>query len=670
MAVTGLEITSEQPLAGGQEFGDAGAYRQIDGTAHFAVDPDHGANELITDLKLASRADDGKVAFSADFRILRPEDPGKGSHRMFFDILNRGRGTALRNFNEAPDLAADQPLDPGNGFLMRRGFTVVWCGWQHDAPDMPGVMRLNTPGALDAGGNPISGKLVVTFHPNEPIKQQFLSDRNHRPYPTNNLEDPDAVLTVQEHEDAPEVVIARDKWAFGRIENGTVVPDASYVCMADGFEAGKVYQIIFSTTGAPIVGLGLAATRDLASFLRYGEDRGGNPCAGDLVHAYTFGSSQSGRFLRDLLHLGMNVDEEGRDVFDGLIPHVAGGKKGEFNQRFAQPSSQASRSPNNLFPFSDVAQTDPETGITDGVMTRLTAMERAPKVIYTYTASEYWGGGGGLVHTDLPGERDLEVPENVRVYVFGGAQHPLGTARLRDRDPVNGSRGQQPFNCVDYRPLVRGALVGLDRWVSEGVAAPPSGHPRINNGTAVWPEAVEGTLRGIPGVNFPNPLRRFRRMNFGFKDGVAGVVPAVFGTAYPNLVCSVDEDGNEMAGIRMPIVQVPLATHTGWNLRHAEIGGEGQILSSGGATGGTLTGSTIPFAATKEEREATGDPRRSIEERYESREEYVSLVAGAAEGMVSEGYILEEDLPGISEQAGEHYDELAARVVQPQPADN
>ncbi len=670
MAVTRLEITSEQALAGGQIFGEVGAYRQIDGIAHFAVDPAHPANELVTDLKLAPRNAAGKVEFSADFRILRPEDAAQGSRRLFFDVLNRGRGTALRNFNDAPDLAADQPLDAGNGFLMRQGYTVVWCGWQHDAPDLPGVMRLNAPGALDAAGNPVSGKLVVTFHSNERITQQFLSDRNHRPYPANNLQDPEAVLTVQEHEDAPETVVPREKWAFGRLENGEFTPDASHVCMADGFEAGKVYQVIYSTTGAPIVGLGLAATRDLASFLRYAGGDSGNPCAGELEHAYTFGSSQSGRFLRDLLHLGMNLDEEGRQAFDGLIPHVAGAKHGEFNQRFAQPSSQASRSPNNLFPFSDAAQTDPETGITDGILTRLAERGAVPKVMYTYTSSEYWGGGGALVHTDITGTQDVAIPEDVRVYVFGGAQHPLGTPQLRDKDPVNGSHGQQPFNCVDYRPLLRAAIANLDRWVSDGTPPPASGHPRIADGTAVEPEAVAGTFQALPGVNFPNPLRRFRRLDFGFDGGVANQVPAVFGAAYPNLVCAVDGDGNELAGIRMPMVQAPLATYAGWNLRHADIGGEGQILSSGGATGGTLIGSTIPFPATREAREETGDPRLSIEERYASPEDYVAQVRRAAEAMIAEEYILEEDLPRICRQAAAHYEELAAPVAEPQPADN
>ncbi len=669
MPVVSLDITNQQPFAYGESFGGVGPYIQIDGTAHFSVDPLHPANDLITDLKLAPRDSAGRVAFSADFRILKPEDPLTTNHRIFFDILNRGRGTALRNFNDAPDLPADQPPHPGNGCLMRQGYTVVWCGWQHDAPDAPGVMRLNPPGALDSDGNPISGRLVVTFQPNTPITEQFLSDRMHRPYPAADVNDPEAVLTVQEHEDAPETVIPRDRWSFARTRDGQTVPDSSYVYMADGFDPGRVYQVIYRTTGAPIVGLGLAATRDLASFLRYG-DTAGNPCAGDIEWVYTFGSSQSGRFLRDLLHLGMNHDEDGRTVFDGLIPHVAGAKHGEFNQRFAQPSSQASRSPNNLFPFSDVPQTDPETGVTDGVLARLLETGQVPKVMYTYTSSEYWGGGGSMVHVDVNGKADLEIPENIRVYVFGSSQHPLGTPNLRDFDPANGNQGQQPFNCVDYRPLLRAALNNLDRWVTRGDAPPPSRYPRINNGTAVAPGEVASTFAAIPGVKLPNPLRRFRRMDFGFDHGAATNVPAVFGTPYPNLVSAVDHDGNEVTGIRMPMIQAPLATYTGWNLRHANVGGEGQILSSGGATGGTLVGSSIPFAATRAEREAAGDPRRSIEERYASRDDYLARIHSVAQDMVNQRYILTEDLNRISQQASAHYDELTARVKQPQAADN
>ncbi|MBI3329881.1 MAG: hypothetical protein HYZ81_24630 [Nitrospinae bacterium] len=655
MAVTKLLITSRRPFAQEKAFGHVGPYEQLDGIVAFAVDPNHPANRLITDLKLAPRDPSGLVHCSADWRLLRPVEPRRGNHRLLFDILNRGRGPGLRNLNSAPDVAPTEPLDPGNGFLMRNGYSVAWCGWQHDVPDLPGLMRLRAPEAVTPEG-PLSGKLVVIFQPDAPTSVQYLADRIHRAYPTHDLDDPDAVLTEQDHEDAPERIIPRNQWSFARLENGHAVPDARHVYMASGFRPGKVYQVIYTTTGALVVGCGLLATRDFGSFLKYGSAGKGNPCAGDIEFAYSFGVSQSGRFLRHFLYQGMNLDEQDRTVFDGLIPHVAGGKHGEFNHRFAQPSSQASRSPNNVFPYSDVEQTDPETGRTAGLLSRLAARGKLPKVMHTYTSSEYWGGHGALVHIDVTGKRDLDVPESVRIYHFGGCQHPVGTFPLQEKDARQGVRGQQPFNWTDYRPLLRAALVNLDRWVTSGEPAPPSRHPRLDDGTAVPPERLADTFKAIPGVNVPHPLRRFSRFDFGPQEGIATNVPPVVGGPYPCLVPAVDQDGNEVCGIRLPYQTVPLATLTGWNLRHADIGGAGQILSTGGASGGTLQGSTIPFPATREAREAARDPRRSIAERYASREDYLERGRQATLALIQERYLLPDDLEEIVAQAAQHYD--------------
>ena len=368
--------------------------------------------------------------------------------------------------------------------------------------------------------------------------------------------------------------------------------------------------------------------------------------------------SQSGRFLRHFLYLGLNQDEQNRTVFDGLIPHVAGGKHGEFNHRFAQPSSQASRSPNNMFPYSDVAQTDPQTGHSDGLLSRLLAQGKVPKVMHTYTSSEYWGGHGALVHIDITGSRDLDVPESVRIYHFGGTQHPLGSFPPQDTDARQGVRGQQFFNWIDYRPLLRAALVNLDRWVSHGEIAPPSSYPRLDNGTAVPPERLANTFRNLPGGNFPAPLRRFARLDFGPQAGIATQVPVLVGAPYPCLVPAVDQDGNEVCGIRLPYQTVPLATYTGWNLRHADIGGAGQILATGGASGGTLVGAAIPFPATREARQAAADPRPAITERYASRDDYLERIRQAAHALVQTRYLLAEDVQEIVDQAAQHYDLL------------
>ena len=659
MPVARLEITSQRPFADGQSFGEVGPYTQVDGTAHFAVDPLHPANETIADITLAPRNGQALVEFSADFRILRPEEPDKGNGRLLLDVLNRGKALALRNINSAPDIAPDAPLHPGNGFLMRQGYTLVWCGWQHDVPDAPGLLRIHAPEAME-GGKAVSGRIVVTFQPNAVVESQYLSDRMHRAYPADRLEDWESVMTVQDDEDAREQVIPRKQWWFARLEDGRRIPDPCYVHLEAGFQPGKVYQVIYTTTGAPVVGLGLAATRDIASHLRFeGEAR--------LLHAYVFGVSQSGRFLRSFLYHGLNYDEAGRAVFDGFIPHVAGGKRGEFNQRFAQPSSQATRSVNSLFPFADSPQTDPDTGLTDGLLSRLESQGELPKVMYTYTSSEYWAGHGALVHTDLEGQRDVEPPDAVRVYAFAGTQHALGALPLTDVDPVDGYRGAHTFNCIEYRSLLRAALANLDRWVSDGQAPPPSQFPRIADGTAVPPAGTAPGLETVPGVKLPRPLRKFTRLDFGLDPGVPTVVPAAIGRDFPCLVSQVDADCNEVAGIRLPLVSVPLATHLGWNRRHADIGGEGQALSTGGASGGTLRGSSIPFAARRSEREAAGDPRPSIEERYSSRQGFIGQIEDAARQLVADGYLLEEDVEPLVAQAAEHYEAMAGSLADAQP---
>ena len=655
MPVNKIEIKSTSLFAGGQSFGDIGPYEQLDGVLHFTVDPKNSANQIIADIELAPTNAGGFVEFSSDFRILRPIDSKLGNRRILMDVPNRGKQLAIRNINSGPDQPPDAPLDHGNGFLMRQGYTVVWCAWQHDVPDVPGMMRINVPDAVIDGG-PVSGKIVVTFQLNSPSQVEFLSSRNHRAYKASDINDMTAVLTVQEHEDGPERIIPRDQWAFARLENGIAVPDDSHVYLPAGFEAGKVYQVIYTTTGAPVVGLGKLATRDAATFLRYGSAGEGNPLAGLIDQAYSFGVSQSGRFLRLFLYLGLNYDEDGRVAFDGFMPHVAGGKMGEFNNRFGQPSSQATRSNNSLFPFSDNPQTDPETGLTDGLLTRLNTKGELPKVIYTHTPSEYWAGHASLMHSDLlTGGKDLELPDTVRIYVVAGSQHALPTFPPANNDGEN-YHGDHFYSIIDYRGLLRAALTNLDRWVTTGESPPPSQYPRIVDGTSVLTDGVAKAFGNIPGAKLPDPSRRFTRLDFGPDPRVPTIIPAAVGKVFPHRVSAVDDDANELAGIRMPFVSVPLATYAGWNLRHADIGGAGQVMGTGGASGGTLRGSTIPFAATRTEREVSGDQRLSIEERYDSRDHYLGLVKNAVRKLIGQRYLLEEDSEPVVAMAAEHYD--------------
>ena len=651
MAVTTLEIKTRKPYAQGMVFGGVGPYEQLDGAVHFAVDPRHPRNAGIADLALAPRNTQGLVQASADFRMLQPVAPQQGNRRLLLDIVNRGNPTVLTNFNSAAGRT-----EPGNGFLMRQGYRVVWVGWQDDVPTTPGLIRITVPEAVDTSGQPLAGKIAVTFQPDAQTSVQLLSDRGHRPHPANDLNAPDAVLTMQDHEDAPSQIIPRDQWSFARLEGDRVVPDAHHIHLPAGFRPGKVYQLVYTTVGAPVIGLGLLAVRDTVAFLRDGSAQEGNPCAGHLQYVYSFGRSQSGRFLREFLYVGLNEDEQDRLVFDGMIPLVAGGGRGEFNQRFGQPSNTNKYSAKNLFPFHDTMQKEPETGRTDGLLARLMARGKVPKVFLINTSAEYWGGHAALTHTNLDGKYDLAPSEAVCLYHLTGTQHGPGNLQLTDTGTADDSRGQQRPNSVDYRPLLRAALVNLDRWVSTGETPPPSLHPRLDDGTAVPARHTAAAFQAIPGVQFPTHVRSIVRLDFGpgMAEGLTTLLPPKVGTPYPNLVSAVDEAGNELAGIQLPDVSVPLATYTGWNLRHGDIGGPGQTLG--------LIGSTIPFPATQAEREDADDPRPSIEERYPSKEDYLSKVKQAAEALVQQGYLLAEDLPTVTAQASQRYDLFRGRV--------
>ena len=658
-----FEIKTHSLLSGGKSFGETGAYEQLEGIVHLAVDPEDPRNETITDLKLAPRDAKGLARCSADLLVLKPVDSRRGNHCIFFDVVNRGSYQALRFFNHATPVSNRRaPLDLGDGFLMRCGYTVVWCGWQHDVLSAKGLMSVKLPRASIPEG-PIAGKIMVKMQPDLPGRVQVLS-RHHRqmihpPYPTNDLNSPEATLLVRENEDAPHRLIPRDRWSFAKLVNGRAVPDPGYIYLSSGFVPGKVYQLVYDTSNPTVVGLGLLATRDLVSFLRYGTTEAGNPCATDIRKAYAFGSSQSGRFLRELLHLGLNEDEQGRIVFDGIISHVAGARRGEFNQRFGQPSNAEKESVGSLFPFSDAEQTDAETGRTDGLLSRLVARGKLPKVFHTNTASEYWRGDASLIHTDVKGRQDVDPPDNVRIYLFGGTQHVPGIWPMTNESPFDDLRTQRPFNTVDYSPLLRALLVRLDRWVTSGEPPPTSRFPRIDDSTGVQPAQTAQVFNGIPGINFPGHIRHVERFEFGpeVEAGIVTTLPPTAGKVYPNLVSAVDEDGNEKAGVRLPEITVPLATYTGWNLRHPATGGPEQYVR--------LLGSIIPFPDTKAGRKASGDPRPSIEERYTSKADYLRQVREAAQALAEEGFLLPEDFELILEQLGRRYDVLRNHEAPP-----
>ena len=651
MAVVKLDIAQRTAFAAGETFDPVGPYEFLQGTAHFAVDPLHPRNTAITDLDLATRQADGTVAFSAQFAMLRPVDAGRGNRRMFFDVMNRGRKTVMQRFNDAPDIVDHTlPPQPGNGFLMRRGYTVVWCGWQADVPPTPGLMGLQAPEALGPQGS-LQGRVLCQFQVNEPTAMLLLSDREHAPHPAADIDEAGALLQVCDHPNAPAIEIPRPAWSFVQADDDTA---PNYVHLHAGFEPGRIYQLVYTTRGSRVVGLGFAAVRDIASFLKHVGAADGNPCAGRLDYAYAFGTSQSGRFLRQMLYHGLVEDEAGRLALDGVIPHVAGGMRGEFNLRFGQPSKDVCFIIPELFPFTDTPQSDPLTGRRGALLEKPEARDKVPKVMFTNTSAEYWRGDAALIHTDLEAMRDQPESPSVRRYHFAGTHHTSGLFPLAGWRAADGMRGQLPFNTVDFNPLLRAALVNLDRWASDGVPAPASRHPSLDDGTGVPSDSLASVFANLPGVCFPPKVTRALRLDYGPETAHGRTVrlPASEGEAYPALVSDVDADGNERAGIRLPDITVPLATHTGWNLRHEAVGNPELVI---GITGG-LAGWTLPFAATRADREASGDPRPSIDERYSSRDEYLRRVRAAAQELIAAGYALAEDLPRIVAAASARYD--------------
>ena len=623
--VTGLDIHTRAVVLGGQSFGAAGAYEKITGTIRFAADPAHPLHQRITDIGLAPQNADGRVEFSGDFYLLNPVDARTGNGRLLLDVANRGRKVALGMFNSTPRVPdPTTPEDFGNGFLMRHGYTVAWVGWQPDVPRRDGLMALDVPRARG-----VTGFVRCELRPNTRVETLPLADRYHLPHPTVDLADPEARVTVREHAGAAAVELPRSAWRF---------PDPGHIELKGGFTPGSIYDVVYRSADPPLVGLGFLAVRDTAAWLRWAPAASGNPCAGALARAYLFGVSQSGRLLRHLLFLGLDEDEQGRIVFDAVIPHVAGARRGEFNLRFGQPSLNAQEAVGSLLPFND-----------DGLLDRLRRRGRVPRIFAINTSAEYWRGDASLIHTDAEGRRDVEPPDFVRTYLFAGTQHTPGALPPLPADPNTGDCGQHRFNVVDYAPLLRAALVNLDRWVNEGVAPPASALPHLADGTAVEAESTASFFRGLPNVRFPDRIVRPLRLDFGpnFERGIAAYPPKV-GAPYRTYVSAVDTDGNEVAGIQPPELAAPLATYTGWNPRHPEQGAPGDLMS--------MMGSTLPFPLTREERERTSDPRASIAERYPSRAAYLERVRQATQQVVAARHVLAEDVEAIVERAHRLWD--------------
>jgi len=638
-------------------FGTVGQYEQLDGTAYGEVDPEDPVNRVIQDIELAPRNERGMVEYSTVVSILKPVTMNNSNRAMLLEIVNRGNKLDPGFYN----VGVSGTAPAGDGFLENQGFTLVWAGWQADLTPMAGRVTMSAPIAHyrhgddrhgdDRHGGVIKGVVRSEFilnrgaAPSQPILAD--SSSNTPGYPTASLNNRHDTMTMRVHQTDPKVRIANSDWAYAdcSVVPFPGVPNPQMVCLRNGFDTNHIYELVYTARDPIVMGLGLAALRDVGSFLRHeSRDDAGtpNPLAGEIQWSLLNGISQSGRLLRTFLQLGFNRDEQLRKVFDGMQPHI-GSVRNYINVRFSQPGRLAGTQhtekqyPGPEGPLTYGRSYDPFTQEEGGLLDRCEETRTCPKIVHTMTDTEYWEAAGAFDTVDPSGTQDLDLPRNVRIYQFSSTQHGGYSPALPLAGAVPGIC-QNVSNVNSYTYNIRALLMALLNWVSKDIEPPPSSYSTLAGGTLVPPDKL--AFPAIPGVspqNLWNTRIVYRRGEHYDADDVSGVIsiePPVARHEYPTLLPQVDTDGNDIGGLRSLTLMAPLGTYTGWNVRAAN-------FSQGDAC--DLTGSYIPFAPTKAARLMAHDPRPSLEERYGSLANYMTVAKAAAASLMAQGYLLPND---------------------------
>jgi hypothetical protein len=633
---------TESPTFGGKSFGAVGQYERICGQIVGEVDPNDLVNAVIVDIGLAPKNANGTVTYSTDFQILRPIDRTKGNKRLIYEITNRGRTNVLETLNDSKtgnDTTTSG--DAGNGFLMRQGYIVLESGWDFSAPRNGKLFTATVPVAKNPDGSSITG----------PNTEEFVIDKAATPasqrlnYPAASADKSKASLTVRRnYADTPIPVPASD-WDYVDAKLNAVKLTSGNFGGPGAFGPTALYEFTYMAKDPVVASLGLAAIRDIATYLRNAEtdDKGTpNPLAGDVSFIYTFCSSQPCRTIHDYVQLGFNQPERVAGAvppaFDGILNWKAGGSGLFINYRFSQPVRThrqhiARWTPEYQFPFADQKLTDTVTGKTDYRLRRCEASATCPKTFEANSSNEYWAKASSMAQTDSLGH-DLGGVANVRYYLLSSLPHGAG----------NGPGiCAQPRNTLRPNAALRALLVDLDAWVTAGTAPPADRLPRVADGTLALPLPQEASgFPRIPGVVYNGVHHTGDLWDFGpdvDKGFISVLPPRLVGTPYPVFVPKADADGNDIAGVRLPEVAVPVATYTGWALR------------ADGLDGCDAAGQKIAFAKTKAERLAAGDPRPSLEERYADHAAYVSAVTRAAQALKAERFLLDEDVAAATAAA-------------------
>jgi len=641
---TQIQILTQGIAFGGYSFPGVGQYEFITGVASGEVDPTDPKNAVITDIALAPRNAAGHVTYQHNFYILKPVDLSKGNHKMMYEPPNRG-GKTYQTLNNTPSgtndpAALTDPAVLANSFLWPQGYTTVWSGWENNLGALTG---LTATASFQVVHGP--GGATITGPGYEYIVSPGATYTLAYPAASSAQGAPNAILTHRVHLDDAPTTIPPSGWAYTNPSNTAIK------LTSGSFVANDIYEFSYIAKDPTPNGLGLAAIRDFNSFLRY-DTSAANPLAGDVTRIYTETSSQPARTLNDFTHLGFNQDESNRKVFDGMMQWIGAGDGLNMNYRWSQTkrterNRQEELYLEGLFPFANQTTFDPISGTTDGRFKSCSETNTCPLAMEFYSSNEFWVKAGSLMSTDPTGKFDLPDHPDARVYLLSSKQH--GGAG----NPTSKGLCQQFLNPLDSAQVQRALWQDLDQWSTQGIAPPPSRVPRLDDGTLVPPPdpaITNGLYVGIPGVTYTGLKTTRYRFNYGpdfYQTFIPTINPPVIsgkmednpaiGPIYPSFVPVVDSDGNEVAGIRLPELTVPLATYTGWGLRSGVWANDGCEAS----------GQYIPFKATKAERIAAGDPRPSVEERYPSFAMYRAAVMNAIDNLVKDRFMLCQDTEAV-----------------------
>jgi len=637
--VVSIDVASRETIA---EANVSFSYESILGVVHFTLDPAAPGNKAVVDLAHAPVNAEGLVEYSADFKLLIPSS-NIASDFLYYNVNNRG-GSRV-----PPEVGLEHPL-------AELGYTYLVTGWINEISSGPNRQRLHAP-IITRAGAPIKGDVRYEVTVNAPSFSENIAGSGHLAYTPTREGLATATLSKRDYQDDTREYLSREDFELQVTPQGDSNQPLVELILAEGFEPGVIYELIYEAQDPVLSGAGMTAIRDLVSLMRFGGESAdqltqlGLP---NINHTAAWGISQSGRLLRQFVYQGFNEDLEGRRVFDGVIPVIAGAGYGMFNNRFAMPTRTNGQHsnhlyPNDYFPFTYGESTDPFSGRRDGVLKRAIASGTDPKIMHIQTSNEYWVRGGSLPHTNPEGTEDAELPSSVRFYTLGGSQHGSGSGL-----PRPASSGQLPPNPNRWSPLSDSLLVAMAKWIAEGKEPPASRYPRIADGSLVASHTDRGinpaAWNPLEGVNHPSAIYRPAAADYGSRwerEGIIDSHPQVAIGYYNPLVPAVNLDNNDSAEttVLSPLTQAPVATFVPWNLR-AEATGAPLSLAR-------LAGGYIPLPTSPNEAAQTRDVRHSLTELYQDFDEYLAQFEAATDKLIAEGYLLtgfKEDYMAIAAQ--------------------